>query len=224
MNSNDRIPIVLASRFQTGAEKTEKAIESAGQNQVHVIDDDAGVRESLAFLLATDGLEVATYDCAKTFLQVAPTLTTGCIVADVRMPGMSGLDMVRHLRQIGVDLPVIVMTGHGDVPLAVEAMKEGARDLIEKPFDGEVMLYAIQAALASAAMVSGARIACKRMTLLSERERQVLDGLMEGLPNKTIAYDLGISPRTVEIYRSKLMAKMGASSFADLVRLAIAAA
>lgn len=199
--------------------------EPAASATVHVIDDDDAVRESVAFLCATAGLRAETYASPTAFLAVAAGLKAGCILTDVRMPEMDGLTMVRALKERGVTLPIIVMTGHGDVPMAVQAMKEGAIDFLEKPFDDEVMLSAIRAAIATGAKggkpapaddPTGAKLA-----LLSERERQVLAGLIEGQANKVIAWNLGISPRTVEIYRAKLMAKMEAASLAELVRMVV---
>jgi two-component system response regulator FixJ len=194
---------------------------------VHVIDDDDAVRESLEFLLGAAGLTVRSYAAAEEFLARAADIEPGCIVTDVRMPGLSGLDLLHRLNQRNLPFPVIVMTGHGDVPLAVEAMKAGALDFIEKPFDDEVMIGAVRAALNRDAQ-SQARDAetqeiAKRLAELSGRERQVLDGLVAGQPNKIIAYNLGISPRTVEVYRANLMTKMGASSLSELVRMALLA-
>ena len=194
---------------------------------VHLIDDDEAVRQALAFLLATAGHAVRVYDSAESFLQVAETVQPGCIVSDVRMPGMDGLALQRRLKEIGVALPVIIMTGHADVPLAVEAMKIGAIDFIEKPFDDNVLLSAIRIALrhqtaANQRNSEKSQILAK-IASLSERERQVLDGLVAGHPNKTIAYDLDLSPRTVEVHRANLMNKMGASSLSDLVRMVLMA-
>jgi two-component system response regulator FixJ len=190
--------------------------------QVHVIDDDAAVRDSLAFLFASAGLGARVYDSPVAFLEIAADLNDACVVTDVRMPEMSGVDLLRRLRAAGSKLPVIVMTGHGDVALAVEAMKLGAADFIEKPFDHEVLLQAVEAALA-ARPAAGNPTWAKRLAELSPRERQVLEGLIRGQPNKEIARDLGISPRTIEIYRAKVMSKMGAESFAELIRMAVAA-
>jgi two-component system response regulator FixJ len=194
---------------------------------VHLIDDDEGVRQSLVFLLATAGLAVRAYESATVFLEAFDTVQPGCIVSDVRMPGISGLELQRRLTELKVDLPIIIMTGHADVPLAVEAMKAGAADFIEKPFDDEVLLAAIRAALdehdgASRRNAETARLQA-RLETLSPRERQVLEGLLTGHPNKTIAYDLGLSPRTVEIHRANVMTKMAASSLSDLIRIAIQA-
>ncbi len=192
---------------------------------VHVIDDDAGVRDSVAFLLGTAGLTVRTHESAVAFLKILPEAEDGCIVTDVRMPEIDGIELQRRLRTHGSTLPVVVMTGHGDIALAVAAMKAGAMDFIEKPFDDEVLLAAVRAALSqrSSERERGAHSAEVRTRLrsLSERERQVLDGLVAGKPNKIIAYDLGISPRTVEIYRANVMTKMGADSLSALVRMTL---
>ena len=197
----------------------------AGNDIVHVIDDDADVRQSLAFLLSTVGLAVRVHESASAFLEILPEIQEGCVVTDVRMPGVDGIELQRRLAAGGVKLPVIVMTGHGDIALAVEAMKAGAVDFIEKPFDDDVLIAAIKTALARRAgdRERNARAAeiRDRLKLLSERERQVMDGLIAGKPNKIIAYDLGISARTVEIYRANVMAKMQADSLSALVRMAL---
>ena len=192
---------------------------------VHVIDDDEAVRQSLAFLLSTAGFAVRVHESATGFLAALPTVEAGCIVTDVRMPEMDGIELQRRLRASKVAVPVIVITGHGDVALAVEAMKAGAVDFIEKPFDDEVLVGAIRSALARRAedAKGEARTAeiQGRLQLLSSREREVMDGLVAGKPNKIIAHDLGISPRTVEVYRANLMTKMQADSLSDLVRMAL---
>ena len=193
---------------------------------VHVVDDDEAVRDSVAFLLRSAQIEVEVYESAVAFLGKAAS-ATGCVVTDMRMPEMSGIDLVRRLKELGTKLPVIVMTGHGDVQLAVEAMKAGAVDFIEKPFDEATMLTAVRAALARGEAV-GKRDAEQaeieqRFNRLSGREREVLLGLVRGQPNKIIAHNLGISPRTVEIYRANVMAKMDAPSLSDLVRMALVA-
>lgn len=192
---------------------------------VHVIDDDVDVRQSLAFLLSTAGFAVRVHESAVAFLAVLPNASNGCIVTDVRMPGIDGLELQRRLRENKIGLPVIVMTGHGDVALAVEAMKAGAVDFIEKPFDDEVLFGAIRSALARHAQAaeSEARRAeiQGRLDHLSERERAVLNGLVAGKPNKIIAYDLGISARTVEVYRANVMTKMQADSVSELVRMVL---
>jgi two-component system response regulator FixJ len=192
---------------------------------VHVIDDDDAVRESLTFLLKAAGLAVRTYENATAFLRDDPKAKSGCIVTDVRMPDISGLDLLRRLRELHVGLPVIVITGHGDVPLAVEAMKAGALDFLEKPFDDDALLTSVNAALrhqgADAKREADRAGVVEKLASLSNRERQVLEGLVAGHPNKTIAFDHGISPRTVEIYRANLMSKMQAGSLSELVRMAL---
>jgi two-component system response regulator FixJ len=194
---------------------------------VHVIDDDDAMRESLAFLLKSARVAVATYESADAFLANLQSVRGGCVITDVRMPGMSGLDLLKRLRELKNPMPVIVITGHGDVPLAVEAMKFGASDFLEKPFDDDVLLSSVRAALSDEAAShedQAVRAAVvQRLQSLSAREREVLDGLVVGHPNKTIAYDLGISPRTVEIYRANVMTKMEASSLSELVRMALTA-
>ncbi len=194
---------------------------------VHLIDDDDGVRQSLAFLLTTAGLAVRVYESGVAFLAVVNTLQPGCIVSDVRMPGIDGLELQRRLKELGVHLPVIMITGHADVPLAVEAMKAGAIDFIEKPFDDELLLGAIRVALDRYDEIGHretevAQIQAKLQSL-SVREQEVLDGLLAGYPNKTIAYDLKLSPRTVEVHRANVMTKMGATSLSSLVRMALLA-
>src|SRR5262245_3147697 len=196
-------------------------------NLVHVIDDDEAMRHSLAFLLGTARIAVRTYESAGAFLAALPGVEQGCVITDVRMPEIGGLDLLRRLKDLKVGMPVIVITGHGDVQLAVEAMKIGAVDFIEKPFDDEVLLAAIKSALSSAEKGAQqdserAKVA-EKLAALSGREREVLDGLVAGKPNKIIAFDLGISPRTVEIYRANVMTKTGAGSLSDLVRMALTA-
>jgi two-component system response regulator FixJ len=194
---------------------------------VHVIDDDDAARESLAFLLRTARIEVQTYPSAAAFLGALPTTESGCVVTDVRMPGMSGIDLLRQLKELNITVPVIVITGHGDIPLAVEAMKAGAADFLEKPFDGETMLASVRSALKQQHGEKKRRSERveidNRLAALSSRERDVLDGLVTGQANKQIAFELGISPRTVEVYRANLMTKMQASSLSELVRMAITA-
>ena len=195
---------------------------------VHVIDDDDSARDSLSFLLATANLRVRTYDSGKAFLDAISGIESGCVITDVWMPDVDGLELVRTLKKLKVDLPVIVITGHGDVALAVEAMKAGAVDFIEKPYDGEILLGAVRSALSTQradATRSGERAEIlERLAALSSRERQVLDGLVAGQYNKTIAHELGISARTVEIYRANVMTKMQATSLSHLVRMALIAA
>jgi two-component system, LuxR family, response regulator FixJ len=194
---------------------------------VHVIDDDEAARDSLAFMLGTAKIDVKTYESATAFLAVASNVKSGCIITDVRMPEISGIDLLRRLKELNIGVPVIVVTGHGDVPLAVEAMKIGAAEFLEKPFDDEVLLNAVRSALNkqntdSKRQAERADID-SRLAALSNRERDVLQGLVSGLANKQIAFNLGISPRTVEIYRANLMTKMQASSLSDLVRMALVA-
>jgi two-component system response regulator FixJ len=194
--------------------------------KAHIIDDDDAARDALAFMLSTADVPVESYPSAQAFLAAARTVA-GCVVTDVRMPEMDGLELVHQLKALGVVLPVIVMTGHGDVPLAVEAMKAGVIDFIEKPFDDELMLSAIHRAMAvggeDAQRQSERAQVLERLAGLSGREREVLDGLVAGKANKVIAYDLDISPRTVEIYRANLMTKMHAGSLSELVRMAMIA-
>ena len=194
---------------------------------VHVIDDDDAMRDSLAFLLGVEGFSTRLYPSAEAFLKGAGSVAAGCIVTDVRMPGMSGLDLVRRIQDLGRGWPVIVMTGHGDVPLAVEAMKAGARDFIEKPFSDETLLRSIRAAMEPVdpdGFADAARQeAEQRLAALSPRERDVLMGVVAGKANKVIAHELDISPRTVEVYRANLMSKTGARTLSDLMRLALAA-
>jgi two-component system response regulator FixJ len=192
---------------------------------VHVIDDDEAVRQSIEFLLGTSGITARTYDSASAFLNALPTIDSGCIITDVRMPGISGIDLLRRLGEMRIKMPVIVITGHGDVPLAVEAMKIGAIDFLEKPFADDLLLASVQAAL-NRSQENAARDAERaevqaRLATLTNREREVLEGLVVGKPNKVIACDLAISPRTVEIYRANVMTKMEAASLSELVRMAL---
>lgn len=194
--------------------------------RVHVIDDDAGLREALAFLFEVNGVDADFHVSADAFLEALP-VASGCVLTDVRMPGRTGLELVQELKVRGVDLPVVVMTGHGDVPLAVEAMKAGVVDFIEKPFGDDVLLKAVRSALTRLRSNGGAESegasAETRLSGLSPRERDVLGGVVAGKPNKVIAHELEISPRTVEIYRANLMTKTGARNIAELMRIALAA-
>lgn len=194
---------------------------------IHVIDDDAAMRDSLAFLLDVNGYKSQVYETADAFLAGGGAGTLSCVISDIRMPGMSGIELVRKLKRQETSSAVILITGHGDVALAVEAMKAGAADFIEKPFDDAALLDAIRAALdtrhSAPGENSGRKQAEARLADLSPRERDVLQGLVAGKINKVIAHDLSISPRTVEVYRANLMAKTGARSMSELMRLALAA-
>lgn len=194
---------------------------------VYVVDDDDAARDSLAFLLKSAKLPVVTFESGDAFLAKLPKGGGGCVITDIRMPGINGIELLKRLRKTPNPPSVIVITGHGDVPLAVEAMKYGAADFLEKPFDDEAMLAAIRMALARRdaddRKDAERSEVLDKLATLSTRERQVLDGLVTGLPNKSIAYDLKISPRTVEIYRANAMTKMGARSLSDLVRMALIA-
>ena len=197
----------------------------AAQPVVHIVDDDEGLRESLTFLLRTANLEVRSFESAKAFLDKLPHAMPGCVITDVRMPDMSGIELLRRLKELKIGVPVIVITGHGDIALAVEAMKMGAADFFEKPFDDHLLVASVRAALRRREDQTkrGAERAEieHRISSLSPREKDVLAGLIQGRANKQIAFDLGISPRTVEIYRANLMNKMQADSLSDLVRMAL---
>lgn len=194
---------------------------------VHIVDDDAAVRDSIAFSLGTADLNTRTFESAIALLEALPGIEPGCIITDVRMPEMNGIELVRRLKQLHAPHPVIMITGHADVPLAIEAMKAGVVDFLEKPFEDDALLDAVRRALdlraeseqqdASLAAVQ------RRLDTLSTREREVLDGLVAGRANKVIAYDLGISPRTVEVYRANVMTKMEARSLSELVRMTVLA-
>ncbi len=192
---------------------------------VHVIDDDESVRDSLSFLLGSMNLTVLTYPSAEVFLAQRPWGLGGCIVSDVRMPGISGIELLRTLKDKGVDVPLIVITGNADIPLAVEAMKAGASDFLEKPFDDAVLLSAIESALGNRQTTPRAAADTieinERLQTLTAREREVLDCLVSGLSNKNIASALGISPRTVEVHRAHVMTKMNATSLSHLIRMAL---
>lgn len=195
----------------------------ATEPMVHVIDDDEPARHSLEFLIDCAGLPVQAYGSAAEFLKAVPTMEHGCIVTDVRMPEMSGVELIGRLKALGVTDPIIVITGHADVPMAIEAMKQGVADFIEKPFSDDAILGAIRSALARLndrdQAQAGRDNIVGRMATLSQREREVLDGLVEGHANKVIAYDLNISARTVEVYRANVMTKMQAGSLSELVRM-----
>ncbi len=195
----------------------------SGAQIVHVIDDDAAVRDSVRLFLVSEGFSVKTYPSAIEFLDALKSAPTGCVVTDIRMPGMSGMDLLAHLAARSLALPVIVVTGHADVPLAVRAMKQGAVDLLEKPFRAEDLISAVRKALVSGkgspANEAHVRQALARLATLSVRESEVLDRLIRGQPNKVIAYEMGISPRTVEVHRANVMKKTKAGSLSELVRM-----
>jgi two-component system response regulator FixJ len=194
---------------------------------VYIIDDDAAVRRSLVRLFRSAGIDAATYEAASAVLDDAPRLSSGCILLDLQMPGMDGITLLRRLGELGVRLPVIVVTGHGDVPTAVSAMKAGAIDFIEKPIDDELLLAAVDAALAETKPIARAREAARAAELierLSPRERQVLDAIAIGRPNKLIAYDLGISVRTVEVHRAHMQERLGVRNIAEAIRISLMAA
>jgi len=192
---------------------------------VHIVDDEVSVRKSLAFMLTSAGYTVRVFESARDFLAAAGGISGGCLVTDLRMPDMNGVELLLALRKTGSVLPAIVITGHADVPMAVQAMKAGALDFIEKPFEEEILLRALERAAGNldSKPVSRDAIPAIRAHLatLTERERQVLTRVVAGQPNKTIAYDLQISPRTVEVYRANVMAKMQARSLPELVRMAL---
>ncbi|MGE5201285.1 MAG: response regulator FixJ [Acidobacteriota bacterium] len=196
----------------------------AAESTVHIVDDDEAVRDSLSALLESMGFTVATYDSAEAFL-AAPAASGSCIVVDVRMPGMGGLELQEEIARRGSRIPVIVMTGHADVSLAVRAMKAGAFDFVEKPFDETALVGAIRRACdlgrEVARSVAAGTALRERLALLTPREREVLDALVAGKANKIIAYELSISPRTVEIHRARVMEKMQARTLADLVRMTL---
>lgn len=192
---------------------------------VHIVDDEEPVRKSLAFLLTTIGFTVRLHESGKSFLALTPTNGRVCLVTDLRMPDMNGVELLERLREKGAMVPSIVISGHGDVPMAVAAMKAGAVDFIEKPFEDDVLVEAIRRAAARLDEMDLADDVAElgsRLAQLSDRERQVLSAVVAGLPNKTIGYDLDISPRTVEVHRANIMTKMRAGSLPELVRMTIA--
>ena len=193
---------------------------------LYVVDDDAAVRRSLERLLDAAGFHVVSYESPSAFLEAASGLSAGCVLLDIRMPAVDGLEVQARLNRLRVQLPVIVMTGHGDVPSAVRAMKAGAVDFLEKPFGDKTLLKAIEGAYVKVSRLIGdreAERAAQRIATLSPREREVLDGLLAGRPNKVIAFDLNISVRTVEVHRARMMERLGTKQFADAIRLAVMA-
>src|SRR5580692_529147 len=195
--------------------------------KVYVIDDDEAMRDSLNFLLDSAGLAVTLFETAQQFLDALPCLDFGCVVSDVRMPGIDGIELLRRMKASQSKFPILIMTGHGDVQLAVEAMKLGAIDFMEKPFDDDRLTGMIEAAIRQAEPAAKDDTVTQnivaRIATLSPRERQVMEGLIAGLSNKLIARDYDISPRTIEVYRANVMTKMQAGSLSELVRLAIRA-
>jgi two-component system, LuxR family, response regulator FixJ len=197
------------------------------RGRVYVIDDDEAMRDSLEFMLGSADFDVTLFESAHNFLDTISRIDFGCVVSDVRMPGIDGIELLKRLKVSHNALPVVIMTGHGDVPLAVEAMRLGATDFLEKPFEDDRLIGMIDAALKQAE--SGARSEAVRLDIaariesLTPRERQVMDGLIAGLSNKLIARDYDISPRTIEVYRANVMTKMQAGSLSELVRLAMRA-
>jgi len=199
---------------------------------VHIVDDEAAIRDSLAMLLRSVGLASRTWSSAQEFLSGYAPGGPACLIVDVRMPGMSGLELQEALRARADPLPVVIVTGHGDVSMAVRAMKNGAADFLEKPFNDQTLLDTVHRALAAAGTAGGAAggaaaadrtAVAARLNALTPREREVMELVAEGRPNKVVATRLGLSTRTVEVHRAKVMEKMGARSLADLVRMAIAA-
>lgn len=199
----------------------------SAERVAYIVDDEPTVRRSLALLLRSANFTVQDFDCGEAFLRAAAGLPFGCVLLDLRMPGMDGLAVQRGMAAQGIKLPVVVVTAHGDVALAVQAMKAGACDFIEKPYDADVILQAAEAALArgdeARARARDAEEAASRVAALTPREAEVLQGLVAGQPNKVIAFDLGVSPRTVEVHRANLMAKLGARSLSEAVRIALSA-
>lgn len=197
------------------------------KGMIYVIDDDDAMRDSLNFLLDSAGYSVTVFDDAQRFLEALPALVFGCIVSDVRMPGIDGIELLKRMKAQHSPFPILIMTGHGDVPLAVEAMKLGAVDFLEKPFEDDRLIAMIETAIRQAEPAAKseaiAQDVAARVASLSPRERQVMEGLVAGLSNKLIARDYGISPRTIEVYRANVMTKMQAGSLSELVRLAMRA-
>jgi two-component system response regulator FixJ len=199
----------------------------SGKAKVYIIDDDEAMRDSLNFLLDSADFDVMLFETAVNFLDALPELDFGCVVSDVRMPGLDGIELLKRMKQGNSTFPIVIMTGHGDVPLAVEAMKLGAVDFLEKPFEDDRLIGMIEAAIRQAEPAAKSEAItldiAARVATLSPRERQVMEGLIAGLSNKQIARDYDISPRTIEVYRANVMTKMHANSLSELVRLAMRA-
>ncbi|WP_024518523.1 response regulator FixJ [Bradyrhizobium sp. Tv2a-2] len=197
------------------------------KGNVYVIDDDEAMRDSLHFLLDSAGFRVTLFETATSFLESLPKFEFGCVVSDVRMPGIDGIELLKRMKAANNRFPILIMTGHGDVPLAVEAMKLGAVDFLEKPFEDERLIAMIEGGLRQAGPAARNEAVTQdiaaRIASLSPRERQVMDGLIAGLSNKLIAREYDISPRTIEVYRANVMTKMQANSLSELVRLAMRA-
>jgi two-component system response regulator FixJ len=197
------------------------------KGHIYVIDDDAAMRDSLNFLLDSAGFGVTLFDNAKDFLDALPGLAFGCVVSDIRMPGLDGIELLKRMKAQSSPFPILIMTGHGDVPLAVEAMKLGAVDFLEKPFEDDRLTTMIESAIRQADTAARSEAIAQdiaaRIASLSPRERQVMEGLIAGLSNKLIAREYDISPRTIEVYRANVMTKMQANSLSELVRLAMRA-
>jgi two-component system, LuxR family, response regulator FixJ len=197
------------------------------KGKVYVIDDDEAMRDSLNFLLDSADFKVTLFETALSFLDTLPSLDFGCVVSDVRMPGLDGIELLKRMKAGNSTFPIVIMTGHGDVPLAVEAMKLGAVDFLEKPFEDDRLIGMIEAAIQQAEPAAKSEAVtldiASRIATLSPRERQVMDGLIAGLSNKLIAREYDISPRTIEVYRANVMTKMQANSLSELVRLAMRA-
>ncbi len=190
------------------------------EQTIFVVDDDEAVRDSLSVLLEASGFRVEAHESAKAFLASGASEKRGCVIADIRMPDMDGLELQLEMKARGSKLPIIIMTGHGDVPLAVRAMKEGAIDFLEKPYDAAVVLDSIKLALdMDAGAVGTSKPVQERLSTLTPREKEVLDLVLAGKLNKNVAHDLGISSRTVEIHRGRLMQKLGAKNLAELIRM-----
>ncbi|MES2097171.1 MAG: response regulator FixJ [Pseudomonadota bacterium] len=194
---------------------------------IHIVDDEESIRKSASFMLRTSGFDVQTYASGVAFLKEAKGASPGCVLLDVRMPEMDGLEVQAAMNERGIAMPVIVLTGHGDISIAVQAMKNGAVEFLEKPFEKAKLLAAIEMAFDRLQRkddaASSEQEAAIRIAVLTAREQEVLRGLVMGHPNKTIAYDLGISPRTVEVHRANVMAKLQVRSLSDALRLAFAA-
>jgi len=194
---------------------------------IYLVDDEDAIRRSASFMLRAAGFEVQSFETGVAFLKDVGGLDPGCVLLDVRMPQMDGIEVQAELNARGVPMPVIVLTGHGDVAVAVAAMRGGAVDFIEKPFEREVLLNAIETAFVRLAhgtrANASAQVARGRIAALTPREQDVLRGLVIGKPNKVIAWDLKISPRTVEVYRANAMTKLGVRSLSEALRIAFAA-